>query len=249
MDDKRQEQEQDGDVLTFVPADLGYQKSAIFQYLPISALSLSEQDHVEYLFDKLEDQKATLVLNYVQHWDLVKAAKDAGYAATMGLNDLYRRLIEPIETLVTLLKKADRAFLSKQSGISRARWMEEVRAVAFFDPADMLDKEGAMLKIQDMPKAARVALKVAMKSVKNTKSGKDCEELEIRYSPYNKIESLKMWGEAAGYLDDTQMAEKPAAIEIIFTESKQGEDDPVVVKAPELSWEDQELSREVYIPE
>jgi len=242
--------EQDSDVLTFVPADLGYQKSAIFQYLPISALSLAEQDHVEYLFDKLEEQKAKLLLSYVQHWDLVKAAKDAGYSITAGAGELRRRHIEPMETLVTLLKKADRAFLSKQSGISRERWMEEVRAVAFFDPAEMLDSEGKMLKIQDMPRQARVALKVAAKNNTIMKNGKDYEELEIRYSPYNKIESLKMWGQAAGYLDDNAMVgEKPAAIEIIFTESKQPEDDPVVVKAPEVSWEDKELSRDVYIPE
>lgn len=196
--------------LTFLPAKLTQTESPLSQYLPFRTMAPEEQACAKYMFNQLPERQADWLVAYLQSWDVEKACKLTGVRKASFDFDVLRPLL-------SILKKAERAFMLKKSGITRQRYLEELQAIAFLDPADLVDENDNPLPIKQVPRHARVALQYASK---DTPKGP-----EIRISPYEKQAALKMFGEVMGYLEKDNPIPTSKPIEIIFVKSEPKADD------------------------
>ena len=229
-------------VMTFLPSPVGSADSPLNQYIPFRSLPPEEQECAAYLFSQLTDRQAKLVIMYVQHWDFAKAMKEAGIKETKGGAAAEELYLKPIQPLVSILKRADQAYLLKKSAISRQRWLEEVSTIAFLDPAILVDEAGNPKQLKDLPRAARLALKVTFKTVtrrpkfsdKAKDDGGECPalivEAETKYVPYEKPTALKALGEALGFIQEEEVVQDRKPIVIQFEKAKERPPDELTEK-------------------
>ena len=223
-------------VLTFLPAQVSAAESPLSQYLPFRTMAPEEQSCAVYMFGQLTDRQADWVVAYLQSWDVKKACQAVGLAKG-ALN------LEAIRPLLAMLKRAEQAFLLKKSSITRQRFLQELQAIAFLDPADLVDESDNPLPIKQVPRHARVALQYASK---DTPKGP-----EIRISPYEKQAALKMFGEVMGYLEKDNPIPTSKPIEIIFVKSEPKPDDEpkeIVSNVDRAGHSESALSQEVIYP-
>ncbi len=206
----------DEGTVTFLPMLLAKDESPLTQYLPLNSLDPEQQTSACYLFDGLSDQQQKFILAYIQNWNLAKAKEAAGYAEEYTAHERFKlKVLDPLDQLLSLLRHADRSFLAKKSGITRTRWIEEVKATACFDPVSLMMDDGKVKPLKELSRQTRRALRIAVKS--HTRFGD-----EFRYVPYDKQAALRMLGEALGFLDQVQdTAPAHKTVEIVFVKSEE----------------------------
>lgn len=80
------------------------------------------------------------------------AAVACGYAPK-GAPQQASRLLSSVNVQVEIAELVDA--MRKSSEHSAERVLEEIRAIAFFDPLDLYDDDGEVLPLKDMPERAR----------------------------------------------------------------------------------------------
>lgn len=237
-------------VLTFLPAQVSAAESPLSQYLPFRTMAPEEQSCAAYMFAQLTDRQAYWVIAYLQSWDVKKACQAVGLAKG-AIN------IEAIRPLLAMLKRAEQAFLLKKSSITRQRFLQELQAIAFLDPADLVDENGVDLPLHKIPRHARVALQYSVKDTgKRWYDREDPDDegtpiKEVRMNPYEKQAALKMFGQVMGYLEQDNPIPTSKPIEIIFVKSEPKPDDEpkeIVSNVDRAGHSESALSQEVIYP-
>lgn len=177
-------------VPTFLPQQLAVHDCPLSQYVPFHSLNPEEQAAAATMFRELHDRAQTYVLAFVETWDARLAAQRADWAPGQEPKLPPK---ERTKNLLALLRQADQRFAAKKAGITRERYLQELQAIAFFDPATLYDPvTGAPRDVHQLPAQARRALMIMRKT-----GGKHGNE--SRLTPHEKLPALRMMGETLGY--------------------------------------------------
>lgn len=142
---------------------------------------------------RLSPRYEQFVSEYLTDFNASRAARACGSGAKRADQAGYELLRKPeIQQAIAVRVKAQ---LTTRE-LSAARVLEELRRIAFFDPADCFDEAGALKEIHAMAEETRAAiagLEVAQANTNRTDGKKDDEWLH-KIKLANKLQALELLG-------------------------------------------------------
>ena len=224
---EQDEQIENDPALTFLPIPLAKNESPLNQYVPFRVLPPEERACLSDMYQKLTVKQQRFVLVYLQSWSPTQAARETGQPSSL----VDHPMIQPI---LQFLKRADQLYLAKHSGITRTRFLEELQAIAFFDPAEMYDENNTIKPVREMSRHTRIALQVAEKINNFSETNTDGHthsrtKKDTKVNAYEKLGALKIFGDMMGFVMETPKVttDKPIQVEFIEANHKRFDDPPV----------------------
>lgn len=147
----------------------------------------------------LTPRQEKFVIAYLRHGNATRAAKEAGYsqkAASVAGHDLLSNPKIAARVAAPIAKVAARAELSA------VRVLEEMRRLAFVDPADFYDAEGNIKPLHEIPPESRAALAGIETVIQNVKAGDGLVDRVHKIKFWNKTHALELLGKHLKLLTD-----------------------------------------------
>lgn len=127
---------------------------------------------------KAGNLQARFVAEYLIDRNGTEAAKRAGYAPASAGVTAYRLLKNP--QIKQQIEDATNAHATNL-GISAERVLQELARLAFYDPADLFNRDGTVKDIHDIPEDARRAISgLEIKLLKKTVDGESTVEATLK---------------------------------------------------------------------
>lgn len=151
---------------------------------------------------KLDPKRALFVQEYLKDLNATKAAIRAGYskktARTQG-----SALLTKIDIQAAIEKaKASR---SERTEITQDRVIRELARIAFLDPADLLEDDGSIKLIKNMPEdARRVIAGMEVSEIFDNAAGDQKQAIGLlkKIKVCDKIRALELTGKHLGMFED-----------------------------------------------
>lgn len=128
----------------------------VYDAIPLTTVSNSDIDENGSLLPELKWQERNFLNHYVVHFNATRAAIAAGYAES-GARAVGCRLLQRPHIRLHLEE-----MLTEQRHKSQfiaERVMHELTLVAFADPTDLLNADGSLRKLHELPPGIRQAVK------------------------------------------------------------------------------------------
>ena len=152
---------------------------------------------------RLNAQQARFIeLLVVEGMTGADAARGAGYSQESAKVHACRlRALPHVKIAIEKMRET----LGEESLDRRERYLEELRRVAYADMGDLLEADGTLKRIQDMPEHARRALaSVDVREVFDNAKGdqRSIVGLAKRFKLSDKLRALEILGKAEGWLKE-----------------------------------------------
>lgn len=170
-------------------------------------------------YPKMTERQKRFCELYALGGNRAKAARDAGYAD--GGASVVAGVLLAKPHIASWIDELRRVYLD-EIGVRSDRVLDEIAASAFLDPKDVLDEDGDLLPIPEMPERARRAIKkIKVRNRYDKKTGEQTgRDVEIEFN--DKLRANEILGRHLGILKEQpiQVAQTNVFAQII--ESAQG---------------------------
>ncbi len=150
----------------------------------------------------LDPKRALFVREYLVDLNATQAAIRAGYSKKCASEQGYDLLRKPqIQTAIAeaMKKRADR------TEITQDRVIRELARIAFLDPADLLEDDGSIKLVKDMPEdARRVIAGMEVSEIFDNAAGDQKQAIGLlkKIKVCDKIRALELTGKHLGMFED-----------------------------------------------
>ena len=164
----------------------------------------------------MTDRQKRFVEEYLVDLNATQAAIRAGYSPKSANANGYKILARP--NIRTAVDEAI-AERSRRTGINQDRVVRELARVAFLDPADMIDLNGAAVRKDASTEDTACIASVKVKNSKTAKGGVSTER-EIKLC--DKLKALELLGRHLGMFSDRVKVD--GAVPVVISGAEQLED-------------------------
>lgn len=149
---------------------------------------------------KLSSRQELFVQEYVRSADVVKAAEYSGVEAERGRLWLRHPRFVHVQLAIDKANQQKRA----EAQVDARKIVNELARVAFFNPKDLLDNDGNLLNLRDIPDSVAVSIKKFRVSqrVGIDLSGQPTKIRVTEIEFWNKLDALKQLAQHLGLLKD-----------------------------------------------
>lgn len=153
----------------------------------------------------LSSRQQLFVLGVIRHGDPIQAAIEAGINEASARRMADRWMTHPDHIHLQNLIKEAQAKKREQAGFDAKKIVEELARVAFFNPKRILNDDGELLNLRDMPDEVAASIKKFRVSHRMGIDGNG-EPARIRVTEiefWSKLDALKQMAQHLGLLKDT----------------------------------------------
>lgn len=148
----------------------------------------------------LSRKQQTFIYEYLKDLNGPRAARVSGYKADprAAAKVLLDKQKSPVVNAAIESALQERA---RRSGIQADQVLSEIAKIAFFNPQDMLDHDGELLQLADMPEGVASALKELKITCRYGRDGQLVQQSkDVKWN--DKLEALKLLGQHLGIFKD-----------------------------------------------
>ena len=153
----------------------------------------------------MTDKQATFCQEYLIDLNATQAAIRAGYSSKAARDIGCENLTKP--NIRAAIDKAE-AERSRRTGINQDRVIQELAKVAFLNPVDVIDMDGATIRGEANRDDTACVMSVKIKTL-STKDGLIVER-EVRFC--DKLKALELLGRHLGLFNDKVKLEAPIPV-------------------------------------
>ena len=159
---------------------------------------------------ELTSREERFVAEYLKDLNATQAAIRAGYSQSVASAEVQGCLLLGKSRVASAIAR-EKGKQLRAAGLSATRVLEELRRIAFQDPADFLDEDGNPLPIRSIPPEARAAISSVEMVLKNAKAGDNVVDRVLKIKTWNKNHAAEVLAKHFKLLTDVIQDERATA--------------------------------------